>query len=418
MSWTEKTHQFNAGTDCQRLAQSLACCGGLVLLAVTWRLWTPQNVFPRIPLLNSVVGWPEKMHTWITWWALFFQCFMLALLMIRPTVDRLSRWAFAILALAFGIMMLLDQHRMQPWAFHIGLTLFLLLFSPLEHRLDRICWFHASIYLYSALGKLDAQFLYTVGQDFVRVAWQMFGMNWDSVPSNVRFWMATALPIGELFIGLLLVRRPTRSLAAIGAIFMHATLIGLLGPWGLRHGWGVILWNLLFLLLVGTISLRPLATSTTSRTRGIWISDVVLMAVLVAPLGERFGWVDHWLGWALYAPHSSRAQIVVLASATDNLPEGIRPFVFRDDRTELWCHVRIDRWSLEVLSVPIYPQQRFQFGVAKALAGFVEDGDIRVQLLGTADRWTGRRKERWLNRRTEMLVADKYWFNTTPVLRP
>ena len=57
-----------------------------------------------------------------------------------------------------------------------------------------------------------------------------------------------------------------------------------------------------------------------------------------------------------------------------------------------WRELRIDRWSLEAVGAPIYPQDRFQVGVALAIAEKYDLGqDIRVEIDGPANRWTGRR---------------------------
>ena len=54
--------------------------------------------------------------------------------------------------------------------------------------------------------------------------------------------------------------------------------------------------------------------------------------------------------------------------------------------------LRIDRWSLEALGAPVYPQDRFQVGVALALAEKYNLGqDIRVEIDSPANRWTGNR---------------------------
>ena len=38
---------------------------GLALVAATWKLWTPQGVFPQVPFFQFLRGTPDVLH-WIT----------------------------------------------------------------------------------------------------------------------------------------------------------------------------------------------------------------------------------------------------------------------------------------------------------------------------------------------------------------
>ena len=61
-------------------------------------------------------------------------------------------------------------------------------------------------------------------------------------------------------------------------------------------------------------------------------------------------------------------------------------------------------WSLEVLGVPLYPQARFQLAVAAEAARKYElDREIRAEVLGAVDRFSGERKRRMLRGRAEIL---------------
>lgn len=398
---------------------------GLLLLAVTWRLWTPQRVFPRVPLIEPLARLPEPTAAWATWIALALS--VLALLVIASLAHRaaMTRAGAIAAAVGFAALVLLDQHRLQAWGVHIGVSLWLAAFPAVQWRLRYLIWFTASIYIYSALGKFDAQFLHTVGQDFVRVLLEAVGWQAQQVDYRLRVWLATGFPIFELAVGVGLLFGPTRTAAAWGAAGMHVLLIGVLGPWGLGHAAGVLVWNGLLVALSVLMVLWPATSGTPldAPVRERWrfgFAEALLACWLVLPAGERFGLVDHWLGWALYAPHSSRAEIEISAAALDRLPAEVQPFLECDhDPAGLWCLVRADRWSVATLGAPITPQQRFQLGVARELSRYVDPYQIRVELLGTADRWTGRRRQHELRGSQELeAAADDYWLNTTPCLSP
>ena len=95
---------------------------------------------------------------------------------------------------------------------------------------------------------------------------------------------------------------------------MHLSLIALLGPWGLDHSLGVLVWNALLIVQAWVLFVRPRVDSrdetrqpsqatmpSQSRARGINIASaltyVVVAIAMVAPLFERSGYWDHWLSW-------------------------------------------------------------------------------------------------------------------------
>ena len=86
------------------------------------------------------------------------------------------------------------------------------------------------------------------------------------------------------------------------------------------------------------------------------------------------------------------------------------------DQPQRWVRLPIDRWSLATLGVPIYPQDRFQLGVALAIARDARlDRGIRVDLRSTADRYTGaREREVLLGRPALLRAADRFFFSAIP----
>lgn len=411
--------------------------GAAILIITTWPLWTPQDQFPRIPLLQSLAS---LSRTWVaasTWFALLLGLSASVGGLISAHQRRWARGCASGLVIAFFVLVLLDQHRLQPWCVHIGVALLLATFAVPARRRSYLSWYIASIYLYSAIAKFDAQFIHTVGQEFARTALKVVGWRAALADEAALISIASAFPIGELAIGLGLLVRTTRLLAAWASILMHLLVLAILGPWGLNHAWGVSMWNVVFLVqnillfmpsppAIGTNALAasngldngpPTSAKTRTGTFALRWSDVVFAMAVVMPAGERSGWVDHWLGWAVYAPHSSRARIEIAAAAVDSLPSVVQPFVLCgvNGQSSAWCEVRIDQWSLATLGVPVSPQQRFHIGVARSLAASIDERDIRIELLSSAQRWTGERQRRQLRGTAELqTAAQAYWWNTVP----
>ncbi len=405
--------------------------GSIALVAGSWRLWTPQHLFPRVPLFEFALAWPDAAHEWLTWGCLGLWL-MVSLLLVIPQLPKQSaRWLAGLYALCFFGLVLLDQHRLQPWGVHIAVCLWIVTCFEGKQLISWLIAFTASIYIYSAISKFDAQFLHTVGQDFLAALLRFWPGGYAALSETGRLGLAALFPIGELLCGLGLLWTGTRRLAAIAAALMHSMLIWLLGPWGLAHSWGVLLWNLVFLGLAILLWFQLGQQTIKSGPAWQWTSPIPLsgwgklkhaaclaglVVVMVAPLGERWGLVDHWLGWALYAPHSSRARIELLTPALEQQPMQMRKYLQADKGEQsLWANVAVERWSLETLGVPVYPQQRFYVAVARQVAREADEFGVRVTLLGVANRWSGQRDQRVIDSRQELeRTGETYWFNTQP----
>ena len=384
----------------------------LSLVAVSWKLWFGNSDFPAMPLL--------RLPTSCLRYDLVAVIVLVAALVCVAVGRRLSGRVFWWVFVGFSFSFLFNQHRLQPWAYQAAIQCVVL--AALPRYSARRCFIalSISIYFFSACGKFDYQFLHTVGQDFVSV---LFGPG-ETEPSRMRFVLAAALPVTELAVAIGLCFVKTRRLAGIAAMSMHASLIGLLGPWNLAHSTGVVLWNAWLLAQAWFLFVckrEPTAITSPSTTEVVpksvirpshLFAKAIVFAAVTMPLFERAGYWDHWLSWSLYSPHTSRVTIQVHKIVLDSLPESARPFTGEDDDDRAWVALEIDRWSLSALGVPVYPQARFQLGIARSISRSISDvTGIRTQVRSASDRWTGSRLEVWLLGKKEIeTYADTYLF--------
>ena len=383
------------------------------LLFATWRLWFPTTNFPQVPMIDlpPLLGIVDSVVV----------AAIVASLGVLTFGKRHQQICHGILIASFLLAFVFNQHRLQPWAYQA--VLYSVAFASLKPQSART-WLAAitiSIYVYSACGKFDYQFLHTVGQEFVTILLGPIAAVDQSI-SVARLILAACLPIAELAIGLGLGLPKTRRAAGIAAMLMHASLVAILGPWNLNHSLGVLTWNAWLLVQAWFLFVSPaLGKNPTEhadalqnhRITGV-IGPLVLILTMLLPVLERTGYWDHWLSWSLYAPHTSRVEIEVHDVAIVALPLSVVPFVVED--SDGWHRIAIDRWSLEIVGVPLYPQARFQLGVAQAIANEIaSQGDknadgIRITIKSVSDRWTGTRKEQWLQGKAEIdRAAQKYW---------
>lgn len=367
---------------------------GLLLFLVTWRLWTPQTVMPQIPFFAVLTQLPG----YVDWLAVAVAA---TSLLVSGVSNKEPVWRLAMMlfATATVVLILLDQHRFQPWAYQF--VLFATIMANCRERLATrlMRWIVVSIYVYSAISKFDYQFLHSLGPQFLSTLTGFVGLASHDWSANSQAWIAALFPLGELVVGIGLLVSQTRRVAVFAAIGLHLLLLLILGPWGLAHQPGVLVWNLYFmaqawLLFAEHKAIEVPATDDTSWRAAEYLCCCVTGVVIAFPVSESLGYCDHWAAWELYSPRSSRVQVAIHDSVLDRLPQNIQRQLGPGNDENDWRQLYVDRWSLESLAVPIYPEDRFQLGIALALAEQFDLGlAIHVTQQSASDRWTGERDE-------------------------
>ena len=400
-----------------QIVWSLSVC---VLLAATWRLWAAQEVFPQVPLIGGTASCPPMLH-WVTFALLLVTA--LAVLVIRyPNgYQRLVLRSFLVVAL---MAIVLDQHRLQPWFYEaILFALVMSCFSP-TRAVPLLRAILVSIYLFSALGKLDYQFLHTVGPQFVAAGGQLLGISIVEWPTWLTVLLSIMFPVVELLGGVGLLIKRFRKMAIMLLVFMHVGLLLVLGPLGLNHRLGVLLWNVSFIFQVVLLfGQQPIADSAATIEKsqdypGVVRFRYLFLVLLLLPLLEPWGLLDHWLCWGLYSPRNSRVTFEIYQLPGERLPAEIEPYVrpsrFREGMVEL----RMDQWSLKGIQVPIYPQARFQLGVAAAVIKEAKLQAFVITVQSMSGRFSGDRKEQVIKSLDQLEEAlEGFWVNARPTLR-
>ena len=404
---------------CRELLQRAVGLFGLLLVAVTWRLWIPQHVYPQVPLVRGLDG----LGAWFEWLTAAMMVGGLAGAMLAPV--RIARTALLTFAVGTLLLVLLDQHRLQPWAYQFMLVAVVLALADAVTAIILLRLLVISFYFHSALTKLDYSFLHTLGQQFLTALVGIFGASLDGWSESARLLAAGALPGAELLIALGLCWRPTRGVALVAAVLLHAVLLVILGPWGLDHKPGVLVWNVYFIVqdvLLFWLSAVPsrgdpadmVATGKSPSSRPL---SALIGAVVLLPFLAPTTWFDMWPSWGLYASCAERVQLLIHRREAEQLPGELQPFLEPTPGDEdSWLVVRLDRWSLESLWAPVYPQNRYQLGVAEAvIARYGLLHRVRVFRFDLADRFTGEREYTRFNGLAEVIgSAGEYYLNSRP----
>ncbi|MBI1348745.1 hypothetical protein GC163_20930 [bacterium] len=345
--------------------------GGLALMAVTWKLWTPQDVFPRVPLLfwapPHAFDWTSLVVTVVG---------LTGLLVVSSRPGRTI--AAMVTACGFAMLFLSDQHRLQPWAWQFFLLAILVALADERGIVTGWRWLAISIYVYSALSKFDVVFVENWGRIFSTLfapkiaSWQVPSSSWTQVYlEQVLPW---TLPAGELLVAILLAIPRTRRYGLYGSWMMHLSLLGILGPMGLNHSWGVIGWNLFFLAQNAllwwewgpfvVIAETHEAVTTPSRQR---LTYGYLAIIVSYPALYPLGLLDAWLGWAVYAPPYQKVHLRLRQSMRPELFGPVRSvqpqWGLSGEKPDWYPALNLEHWSHETLGVPSYPSVRFETAV-------------------------------------------------------
>jgi hypothetical protein len=357
------------------------CLLWLGMMAATWPLWWGRHEFPTIPYLPLI----ESLSPWVDPLATITLLVGLLAGLVFPA--RKNWWCIPVLCSACWLV-LGSQQRLQPWVWHGGLIVLIWqLFPP---RMASRWWLVilVTIYVCSGISKLDLAFAHELGPMLLGGLLQSLGLG-----AMTRLWspdvwhtLSLALPAGELLVGLLVAIPRTRSIGLILAIIMHCLLISALGPWGLHHSAGVILWNIscagiAFGLLAQHRQLprsipqseslspnaegwrtppqppRPVSTPVRHLVMGslLWLPALLVLFDRGAP----------WTGWAVYSMRSEKVSLYLTEDDLQKLPPSLQKWVELGlpegpcaDLDHLH-RLRLDQWSLATLHAPIPPQGSF-----------------------------------------------------------
>ncbi|MCA9079417.1 MAG: hypothetical protein KDA58_02615 [Planctomycetaceae bacterium] len=446
-----------AERDSLRLCR-LLCGASLVLLGVTRAIWGSYNPLPSIPWFAPGTLVPR----WLDWLLLSGLLLCLVSNLLLPTAALPTRRRWLLLTLAWGAVMLLDQNRAQPWTWEFWLIASASAALPAVQSRRVIQGLIISIYFYSAVSKIDAEFLYGLGPLLASGLCKPFGLDllhWTPLSQQVA---AAMLPAGELLIAALLCTRRWRSWGSYGSLAMHGGLILALGPCGLNHEWGVLCWNVYFiaqnLLLFrqddaaidrgasDVVSVRPQASSGVPhdspnraefhrdalRQQEFGRSDAtpasqrcntspwsvtatcVLAVITLYPALEWFGWCDPWPAWAVYSHRPIHVRPLVHLDAVHQFPESIRRWIGPPEPLTDWCPLPLDSVSFSETHTPLYPEGHYRAALFVALADHagVASEHLMLHVNFPPQRWTRARSETTLRGREEILGwSAERWAN-------
>ena len=326
------------------LCSCLISASLIASLIVAQRGWVmDKRTYPHLPMLDSLsIAQPLE--------PLLYGVMVTALLVFNFNArKKLLASIFAIAALA---TIALDQTRLQPWFYLFSIMLFLSASlksinacSSVLNAL-RICIL--STYLFAGLQKLNISFCQIVVPS-------MMGKVIPDMPTQLGCAIGIPLAITEAALALLLAFPRTQKIGAYLAIFFHAITLWLIT----QANWNAVVWpwNISMMVLVYLLFIRSKPAGFISLFKPDSLQKVIAIALfLFLPVLNFFGLWDNYLSSALYSGNVPVLRIQVNEEDEARLPSSIRQAVDITDRAK--PTLVVERWALDELGVPSYPEVR------------------------------------------------------------
>lgn len=248
-----KAGRLLGSTEVARAACAVALAATYL---VTWRTWNDRVDPPVLPLLSPLSGLP----------------FGVPLIASALAAVRYPRTASVLHAALVVLAVLGDQLRIQPEVASLALLLVACSFGPSMRSVGR--WHLSALWIWAGLHKLlSAGWTYGGAAYIARAA---------EVPDH-RSTIAVLLPVAELGLGLLSLRRSTWIAVRIGAPLLHVGIVGVL----VHDSWNEAVWPWnLALAVAAPVLFRPAEPMEASArpTAARWATLAGLLLVL-EPVG-------------------------------------------------------------------------------------------------------------------------------------
>lgn len=388
----------------------------VALMAVTWPLWWGKPDFPQVPLIATGIAPLNGSFLSVV---LVFAAFLIAAAGGPPHNETKRARAPQWISLVTGLLLVvLNQHRLQPWHWlFLVCQAWCVLFSP-PHALRLMRHTLSTIYVCAALSRISA----TPQQGMTGViAGQLLNMSQIApLPANENavVILSCLATITEFLTGLLLLFRKTRTGGVVMALLLHCFLLLALGPLGLNHNSAVLLWNISLLCVVPLCFVGQDVSSTHAADKWTTISHRLLkFAVFTTwmfPLSALIGIADNWPGWQVYSTRPEHWTCLIHEADRAQLPDSLRHYADNPAPFSDWTRIRLEQWSLDATLAPLYPEDRFQLAIIEfVLSQLPTDCRFRVEISEPATLFWWLRKSRRIDNSVDLQKShDRCFLNS------
>ena len=352
------------------------------------RLWTSSRLFPFSPVIPSLPAVPFPLdYIWFVG--------LIGLLLAVAVTARPQRLVIAFLVLA-GLLSLFDQMRWQPWFYQYFFLLAgfgIWAWRKPKAKNNRNSFNAGALiiictYFWSGVQKLNVTFLKKTWPDFSKPLLRFF----PTGAQGILRLAGLGIPLLEIGLALGLLTSRFRKASIILAIVSHTLILVLLvfsgenmvvWPWNIAMGF--------FVVILFWQNKESGVRRILSPKHPFHVLVLILFGLL--PVLSFSGVWDSYLSLALYSGNNHQAAVYINQSVMDQLPVGLRPYIWQESEP---MFLDINRWAYGELNVPVYPEPRVFRRVTERLCEYAgNSADIKLAVSEQPDILTGRRESQY-----------------------
>lgn len=307
----------------------------------SYKTWVAERTYPVIPPVDIFNNVPYFLHQFL------LGCSFLLLLAI--VCLKINRWLLVVLFITEIMSCSLDVVRWQPWQYMYLCFLLLAIvnFYKPKNILLLSHLFLVSIYLFSGLHKMNRDFLSSVWLNMFLV--DFLGLSMGFIVKYKLFFVGLAVPVTEVILAILLLVSKSKRKISYLLIFMHLSVLVLIGPFGLKYNSVIWPWNLVMICILIIVYSKPFESSVNKNNIVPDLPWLILWFVM--PVFSFFGSWYQYFSFNLYSGKGNQMYICV----SENVKE-LKPYF--EPKTHTLCKekecVNLQNWALEeIKSVPI-----------------------------------------------------------------
>ena len=96
---------------------------------------------------------------------------------------------------------------------------------------------------------------------------------------------------------------------------------------------------------------------------------------------------DYYLSNTLYAGKTSRLLAIIPTKDVEELPTSVQQHTKAISNSELFVYINTDIWALKELNVPVYPETRAHYAIARYFCNYFSASDNKGLLFRIDSRW-------------------------------
>jgi hypothetical protein len=336
-------------------------------MLLSFKVWHTDRLFPLCPAFNGMPQFSTDVSLFI---AVLLVAFLLTGLVIR------KQWYYIALFCFLLVLLLQDQLRWQPWVYlYVALLLPFALFKvPKRQIIAYMQVLLIGVYLWSGLYKFSGSFIELTFDNMLRTL--LFIENAETRASL--HFLGYGIPLIEVLIACGLVFVRTRKAAILMGMATHVVILIYLiinQQNSVVYPWNIAMIVLLIVLFYQTKNSVFFWKEFDLRLKILQGSGVLFFIVL--PVLNPVGLWDNYLSFKLYSGNNGYFCVGLNQDQYRKVDRNLHGYFWRvqEPRGKYW--LLLNKWALDELNVPFYPEMRTFKSVSKTFC----EGEIPMEKL-------------------------------------